>query len=193
MLEGPIILRMDRARTFAEAATTPMPGRRAAAGGRGAAGAAAGGAAGARQRASRSSIKREGVVATFDRGSDSDMAAGGSDLSWQQQHPDGGTIFPTGSGVARRQRRQRACRVITLAVEHYNRMVRVLDKSVPVKVELNVETKFYDETTPNGFNTIAEIPAAISASRRSRAARRALRLASVRHRRHRQRDRQRPR
>ena len=29
---------------------------------------------------------------------------------------------------------------------------------MPVKVELNVETKFYDETTPNGFNTIAEMP-----------------------------------
>ena len=37
-------------------------------------------------------------------------------------------------------------------------MIRVLDKGVPVKVELNLETKFYDETTPNGFNTIAEIP-----------------------------------
>ena len=47
---------------------------------------------------------------SFDRGSDSDMAAGGSDLSWQQQHPDGGTIFPTGSERARRQRRHRACR-----------------------------------------------------------------------------------
>ena len=52
----------------------------------------------------------------------------------------------------------RACPTVTLAVEHYNRMVRVLDKGVPVKVELNVETKFYDEQTPNGFNTIAEIP-----------------------------------
>ena len=37
-------------------------------------------------------------------------------------------------------------------------MIRVLDKNVPVKVELNVETKFYDESQPNGFNTIADIP-----------------------------------
>ena len=35
---------------------------------------------------------------------------------------------------------------MTLAVEHYNRMVRVLGKGMPVKVELNVETKFFDET-----------------------------------------------
>ena len=85
------------------------------------------------------------------------MAAGGSDLSWQQQHPDGGTIFPTGAG-ARDENAGKAVPDITLAVEHYNRMIRVLDKGVPVKVELNVETKFYDENTPNGFNTIAEIP-----------------------------------
>jgi len=31
-------------------------------------------------------------------------------------------------------------------------------------VELNVETKFFDETTPNGFNTIAEIPGGDPAS-----------------------------
>jgi len=48
--------------------------------------------------------------------------------------------------------------VASAAVQHYNRMIRVLAKNVPVRVELNVETKFYDETTPNGFNTIAEIP-----------------------------------
>ena len=43
-------------------------------------------------------------------------------------------------------------------------MVRILDKGVPVKVELNVETKFYDERTPNGFNTIADIPGSDCAS-----------------------------
>jgi Zn-dependent M28 family amino/carboxypeptidase len=53
---------------------------------------------------------------------------------------------------------------ITLAVEHYNRMVRVLDKGVAVKVELNVETKYYDETGMNGFNTIADIPGSDLAS-----------------------------
>jgi peptidase M28-like protein len=85
------------------------------------------------------------------------MAAGGSDLSWQQQHPDGGTIFPNGAG-ARDGNAGKSVPAITLAVEHYNRMIRVVDKGVPVKVELNVETKFYDESTPNGFNTIADIP-----------------------------------
>ena len=104
-------------------------------------------------------------MAIFDRGSDSDMAAGGSDLSWQQQHPDGGTISPAAARAT--TRRGRGVPVIALAVEHYNRMVRVLDKGVPVKVELNIETKFYDEATPNGFNTVAEIPGTDLSRRRS--------------------------
>jgi Iap family predicted aminopeptidase len=85
------------------------------------------------------------------------MAAGGSDLTWQTQRPDGGTVFPGGAG-ARDENAGQAVPAVTLAVEHYNRMVRVLDKGVPVKVELNVETRFFDETTPNGFNTVAELP-----------------------------------
>ena len=149
MLEGPIILRMTD-KDIAEAETTPVPP--AAGGGRG----GRGDQAAFRQRLADFYVQ-EGVVAIFDRGSDSDMAAGGSDLSWQQQHPDGGTIFPSGSG-ARDDRAGKSVPMIALAVEHYNRMIRVIDKGVTVKVELNVETKFYDETTPNGFNTIAEIP-----------------------------------
>jgi Zn-dependent M28 family amino/carboxypeptidase len=101
--------------------------------------------------------KAEGAVAIFNRGSDTIMASIGSDLSTQQQHTDGGTIFPTGGG-SRGADAGTGLPTVTLAVEHYNRMVRVLAKGIPVKVELNVQTKFYDETTPNGFNTIAEIP-----------------------------------
>jgi len=147
MLEGPIILRMTD-KDIAEAQTTPVP-------------AVPGGGRGNQAAAFRQTVsdfyKEEGVVAVFNRGGDSDMAAGGSDMTWQQQHPDGGTIFPSGSSP-RDAKAGTQVPEITLAVEHYNRMIRVLDKNVPVKVELNVETKFFDETTPNGFNTIAEIP-----------------------------------
>jgi carboxypeptidase Q len=158
MLEGPVILRMTD-KDIAEAETTPVPAAR----GRGAAatddqpGGGRGSAAAAFRQKVADFYSQEGVVAVFDRGGDSDMAAGGSDMSWQQQHPDGGTVFPTGSG-ARDANAGRGVPAITLAVEHYNRMIRILDKGVPVKVELNVDAKFYDETTPNGFNTIADIP-----------------------------------
>jgi hypothetical protein len=152
LLEGPVILRMDEPWTR-EAETTPVPPARAAAGGDGA---AAQTTAAFRRRVDEF-YRSEGVVALFDRGSDGDMAAGGSDLTWQTQRPDGGTVFPGGAG-ARDENAGQAVPAVTLAVEHYNRMVRVLDKGVPVKVELNVETRFFDETTPNGFNTIAELP-----------------------------------
>jgi carboxypeptidase Q len=161
MLEGPIILRMDDKWT-AEAERTPVP---AARGARGAAAteedAAAGGGGRGAQNAFRQKLNdflaAEGAVAVLERGSDSDMAAGGSDLTWQQQHPDGGTIFPSGSG-ARDENAGKGVPRVTLAVEHYNRMIRVLDRGIAVKVELNVETKFYDEATMNGFNTVAELP-----------------------------------
>jgi carboxypeptidase Q len=150
MLEGPVILRMGDKET-AEAETTPVP----SADGRG--GGGRGGAAAAFRKKLEEFYVSEGVVAVFDRGGNSDMAAGGSDMTWQQQHPDGGTIFPAGSG-ARDAGAGTAVPEITIAVEHYNRMVRVLDKGLPVRVELNVETRFHDETAPNGFNTIADIP-----------------------------------
>jgi carboxypeptidase Q len=153
MLEGPIILRMDD-RWTAEAETTPIPPP-------------AGGGRGQNTQAFRQKLQdffaAEGVVAVFDRGSDSDMAAGGSDLTWQQQRPDGGTIFPSAGG-ARDEHAGSGVPGVTLAVEHYNRMVRVLEKDLPVKVELNIETKFYDEPTMNGFNTVAELPGSDLAS-----------------------------
>jgi carboxypeptidase Q len=144
MLEGPFVLRMTD-QDLAEAATVPAARARTSRG------------TTAFQQKVQLFYKDEGVVALFNRGSDSDMVAGGSDLSWRHQRPDGGTVFPTGSG-SRGADAGTGLPTVTLAVEHYNRMVRVLDKNVPVKVELNVQTRFYDETTPNGFNVVAEIP-----------------------------------
>ena len=163
MLEGLIVHRMDD-KDFAEAATTPIPqpgrgrGRDATTADAGDDIAAGRGRGDAILSARTGQFYRaEGVVAVFNRGSDNIFASIGSDLSARQQHTDGGTIFPTGNG-SRGANAGAGVPAITLAVEHYNRMVRVLAKGVPVKVELNVQTKFYDETTPNGFNTIAEIP-----------------------------------
>ena len=171
MLEGLIVSRMGE-KEMAEAATTPIPR------GRGGAPAARGGAAGGRGRgaggpsvASRipEFLKAEGVVAVFNRGSDTLTASAGSDLSIQQQRTDGGTIFPGGGG-SRTSDPAAGLPTVTLAVEHYNRMIRILEKGLPVKVELNLETRFHEEpasagdaaaTGPAaglGFNTIAEIP-----------------------------------
>jgi hypothetical protein len=169
MLEGPVVLRMTD-KDFAEAATVPPPARGRGPGrGRGAdpasagdptdtGGRAAGGAVLTLQQKIQQFYKSEGVVALFNRGSDADVSAGGSDLSWTQQRTDGGTIFPTGNG-SRGEDAGTGLPTVTLAVEHYNRIVRVLEKNLPVTVELNIQTKFYDEPPAgNGFNVIAEIP-----------------------------------
>jgi hypothetical protein len=142
MLEGPFVLRMTD-RDFAEAATVPPPAGRS------------GGGMAFQQRV-RQFYKDEGVVAIFNRGADSDVAGGGSELSWRQQRPDGGTVFPTGSG-SRGADAGTGLPMVTLAVEHYNRLLRILARNIPVRVELNLETRFHDETSPNGFNVIAEI------------------------------------
>ena len=152
MLEGTIVSRMQDAE-LSEAMTTPIPRARGAGGGRGS---GRGGASFATRV--QQFLKAEGVAAVFNRGSDSLQASAGSNLSIMQQRTDGGTIFPSGGGGSRTSDPAAGIPTVTLAVEHYNRMVRILEKNIPVKVELHVQTQFHEETTPNGFNTIAEIP-----------------------------------
>ena len=102
--------------------------------------------------------KDEGVAALFDYGAPSDMATGGSNLSWRHQRPDGGTLFVQ-SGASPYDDPLEGLPRITLAVEHYNRMVRLVERGVPVRVELNVGVRFHEESLsqPNGFNVIGEI------------------------------------
>ena len=85
----------------------------------------------------------------LDRGSDGDLSAGGSDLSWQTQRVDGGTIFP-GNGGSRDPKAPQQVPSATLAVEHYNRIVRLLERGQPVRMEVNIQTKFHPETDPGG-------------------------------------------
>jgi hypothetical protein len=103
--------------------------------------------------------KAEGVVALFDRGASTDLASGGSNLSWVQQHTDGGTVFVE-RGESPFSNPAEGLPQVTLAVEHYNRMVRLLDHQVPVSVELNVQVTFTAETpaVPRGFNIVGELP-----------------------------------
>jgi carboxypeptidase Q len=46
---------------------------------------------------------------------------------------------------------------VTVAVEHYNRIVRMIQAGEKVKMEVNIAAEFQD-TDLNGYNTIAEIP-----------------------------------
>jgi carboxypeptidase Q len=101
----------------------------------------------------------EGAAVLLERGSDSYMSAGGSDLSWETQRVDGGTIFPS-SGGSRDPKAAQQVPSATIAVEHYNRIVRLIERGVPVRMEVNIQTTFHPETNAEGsaINTIGEIP-----------------------------------
>ena len=158
LLEGDLVLRMDDEQ-LTEASRTEVPtgantGRR-----RRRDAAAQGRVAFAEQR--QQFYRDEGVVAVLDRGSDAVFVGAGSGLRQRTQRTDGGTIF-VGSGGPRDDGAGSYVPAVTLAVEHYNRMVRILDKELPVQIALHVETQFYPETNAdderNAFNIIAEIP-----------------------------------
>ncbi len=73
---------------------------------------------------------------------------------------DGGTVFVQGGGV-RGERGAPASREsiiteVSLAAEHYGRIVRTLQKKIPVRLELDIKNTFHAEEPP--FNVIAEIP-----------------------------------
>ena len=150
MLEHELVLRMDD-ELLAEA-SRPHEGRSAQAG--------SGGSGSWLEDDVNDFFLAEGVVAVLDRGSDVSMVGGaplGSDLVWPTQRTDGGTVF-VGNGGPRDVNAGHVVPSATIAVEHYNRMRRILEKDLPVTVELNIQTRFHDETRPNGFNLFGEIP-----------------------------------
>jgi carboxypeptidase Q len=99
--------------------------------------------------------RREGVVALFDRGSSTDLASGGSLLSWRTQRTDGGTVLAQEFASSRDP--ASGLPEVTLAIEHYNRMVRLIDRGVPVRVELDVSVRWTPEDVPRGFNIVGEL------------------------------------
>jgi hypothetical protein len=64
-----------------------------------------------------------------------------------------GTVFVTG-----RVGGPETVPSITLAAEHYNMIAGMLKQNIPVKLRLNVQTKFYDAEAGNAYNVVAELP-----------------------------------
>jgi hypothetical protein len=153
MLDGRVVLQMTDA-DWAEAMKVPEP-----AAARPPVAPAAGAPAPLTPAALQRFLVAEGAAAYLDRGSDNDAPAGGSNLSWQTQLVDGGTIFP-GSGGSRDPKVPALVPSATIAVEHYNRIVRLLARGQAVRMEINIQATFHPETDPagNAFNIIAEIP-----------------------------------
>ncbi len=68
---------------------------------------------------------------------------------------DGGTVFVQGGGNYQ-PGREFPVPELSMAIEHYGRISRLLARNIPVELELDVRTTFYD--SPEQWNTVAEIP-----------------------------------
>ena len=69
---------------------------------------------------------------------------------------DGGTLFVQGGG-SRDPTDPPSPPQVVLAVEHYGRIWRTLEKKVPVTLQMNVDNKFFDADL-NAFNIVGEMP-----------------------------------
>lgn len=69
---------------------------------------------------------------------------------------DGGTVFVSSTG-SRAVDAPPSVPTIVLAAEHYGRIWRMLERKVPVTVEIDSKVRFYDDNL-NSFNIFADIP-----------------------------------
>ncbi|HEY6895474.1 MAG TPA: peptidase, partial [Rhodanobacteraceae bacterium] len=69
---------------------------------------------------------------------------------------DGGTLFVQ-SGGSRDPKDPPVPPQVVVAAEHYGRIVRTLEKKIPVTLTMDIDNKFYDDDL-NAFNVVGEIP-----------------------------------
>lgn len=80
----------------------------------------------------------------------------GVSLVLEPSRNDYGTIA-TSSGGSRKIGSPEGYASAVVGVEQYNRMMRILEKNVPVEIEAEIKNKFY-ESDSLGYNIIGEIP-----------------------------------
>jgi carboxypeptidase Q len=69
---------------------------------------------------------------------------------------DGGTVFAS-SGGPYDMKKPIAVTSVALTPEHYNRIARLMEHNIPVKLEFNIKNQVYEDQT-DSVNVIAEIP-----------------------------------
>jgi carboxypeptidase Q len=74
----------------------------------------------------------------------------------QPSRGEHGTIFAGGAG-SRNIGADHGVPTMVVAIEHYSRIWRLLEKGLPVKVEVNIQNRFHEDDSL-GYNVIAEIP-----------------------------------
>ncbi len=76
-------------------------------------------------------------------------------LSWGQKEGEGGTIFASQGGTFD-SKNPAGYPLAALTPEHYNRIARLIERKIPVKVAFNIRNQWFDE--PQTSNVIGEIP-----------------------------------
>lgn len=94
-------------------------------------------------------LQDEGIVAIFQEGRGTDGNLFVQSAQPVEQLPQGAHIYDKDTPPTLNQ--------VMLMAEHYNRIYRTLQDGVPVKVELNIQNKFMDDTL-DSFNIVGEIP-----------------------------------
>ena len=69
---------------------------------------------------------------------------------------DGGTVFAS-SGGSRNPNDMMTSPTVAITPEHYNRIARLLQHNIPVKLEFDIRTEFIG-ANENSFNVVGEIP-----------------------------------
>lgn len=67
-------------------------------------------------------------------------------------------IIRVGGGGSRRAGEPVGIPELAVSAEHYNPMLRALERNETVRLRINVDAKFTSETNDPGYNTIAELP-----------------------------------
>ena len=69
---------------------------------------------------------------------------------------DAGLVFVQG-GASYKPGEPAGVPALVMAIENYGRLTRLLERNIPVELEIEVRNQFHD-SDPNAYNTIAEIP-----------------------------------
>jgi len=67
-------------------------------------------------------------------------------------------VIRVGGGGSRRAGESAGVTELAMIAEHYNPLVRALERKEAVKLRVDVKARFTDETNQPGYNTLAEIP-----------------------------------
>jgi carboxypeptidase Q len=81
------------------------------------------------------------------------LREGGAGAILKPSRGEHGTVFVTG-----RDGGAGAVPTVTLSAEHYNMIARMMQQNIPVKLRVNVQTKYYDSDSGSAYNVLAELP-----------------------------------